>query len=61
MVTGVFTRGKVLLFETGVHWNAKKALKWFDFSLKFDTSLLLIKMGRINGIFFPESFQYRPV
>ena len=49
------------MFETGVHWNAKKTLKWFDFSLKFDTSLLLIKMGRINGIFFPESFQYRPV
>ena len=53
LVTGVVTRGKVLLFETGVHWDAKKALKWFAFSLKFDTSLLLIKMGGINGIFFP--------
>ena len=53
MVIGVVTRGKVLLFEIGVHWDSKKALKWFAFSLKFDTSLLLIKMGVINGIFFP--------
>ena len=53
LVIGVVTRGKVLFFGTGVHWDAKKALKWFAFSLKFDTSLLLIKMGRINGIFFP--------
>ena len=43
--------GKVLFFEIGVHWDVKKALKWFAFSLKFDTSLLLIKMGGINGIF----------
>ena len=53
LVTGVVTRGKVLLFETGVHWDAKNALKWFSFPLKFDTSLLLIKMEGINGIFFP--------
>ena len=25
LVTGVVTRGKVLFFETGVHWDAKKA------------------------------------
>ena len=43
--------GKVLFFEIDVHWDVKKALKWFAFSLKFDTSLLLIKMGGINGIF----------
>ena len=30
LVTGVVTRGKVLLFENGVHWDEKKALKWFD-------------------------------
>ena len=36
LVIGVVTRGKVLLFETGLHWDAKKALKWFAFSLKFD-------------------------
>ena len=28
LVTGVGTRGKVLLFQICVHWNAKKALKW---------------------------------
>ena len=53
LVTGVVTRGKVLLFETGVHWDAKKKLKWFAFSLKFDINLLLIKMGGINLISFP--------
>ena len=35
----------MLLFETGVHWDAKKELKWFAFSLKFDIGLFLIKMG----------------
>ena len=45
--------GKVLVFEIGAHWDAKKALKWLAFSLKFDINLLLIKMGSINGIFFP--------
>ena len=53
LVIGVVTRDKVLFSGTGVHWDAKKALKWFAFSLKFDTSLLLIKMGGINEIFFP--------
>ena len=53
LVTGVVTRVKVPLFETGVHWDTNKALKWFAFSLKFDIDLLLIKMGGINGIFFP--------
>ena len=43
--------GKVLFFEIGVHWDVKKTPKWFAFSLKFDISLLLIKMGGINGIF----------
>ena len=50
LVTGVVTRGRVLLFETGVHWDGRKALKWFAFSLKFDISLLLIKVGGINGV-----------
>ena len=58
----VVTRRKVLLFENGVNWDSKNALKWFDFTLKFDISLLLIKMKGINGIFsIIESFQYRPV
>ena len=34
LVIAVVTKGKVLWFETGVHWNAKKTLKWFAFSLK---------------------------
>ena len=53
LVIGIVTRGKVLLFGTGVHWDAKKSMKLFAFSLKFDASLLLIKMEGINGIFFP--------
>ena len=32
----------MLLFETGVHWDAKQALKWFAFFLKFDISLKFI-------------------
>ena len=55
LVTGVVTRGKVILFEIGVHWDAKKALKWFAFSLKFDVSLKLIKTGGIMRF----SFHYR--
>ena len=42
--------GRPLSLEIGVYWDAKKSLKWFAFSLKFDISLLLTK---INGIFFP--------
>ena len=45
----------MLLLETGVHWDTKKALKWFAFSLKFEISLLLIKMGGIEEF----SFHYR--
>ena len=52
-VIGVVTRSKVLLFEIGVYWYAKKALQWFAFPLKFDIILLLVKMGGINGIFLP--------
>ena len=44
LVKGVVTRGKVLLFETGVPWDPKKTLEWLAFSLEFDISLLLIKM-----------------
>ena len=36
LVTGVVTSSRVLSFEMSVHWVAKRALKWFDFSLKFD-------------------------
>ena len=53
LVAGVITGDNIISLETGVHWDAKKALKWFAFSLKFDKDLLLIKMGGINGIFFP--------
>ena len=38
LVTGVVTRGEVLLFEIGVYWDAKKALKLVAFSLTFDVS-----------------------
>ena len=57
--TELLVLGRALSLETGVHWDTKKALKWFAFSLKFDISLLLTKIGGINGIFFPlyiESF-----
>ena len=36
-----------------MHWDVKNALKWFSFPSKFDISLLLIKMGGINGVVFP--------
>ena len=48
-----FVLGGALSLQTGVHWDVKKALKWFAFPLKFDISLLLTKIGGINGIFFP--------
>ena len=51
--TELVVLGRALSLETGVHWDAKKALKWFAFSLKFDISLLLTKIGGINEIFFP--------
>ena len=51
--TELVVLGRALSLETAVHWDAKKALKWFAFSLKFDISLLLTKIGGINGIFFP--------
>ena len=57
--TELVVLGRALSLETAVHWDAKKALKWFAFSLKFNISLLLTKIGGINGIFFPlyiESF-----
>ena len=57
--TELLVLGRALSLETGVHWDTKKVLKWFAFSLKFDISLLLTKIGGINGIFFPlyiESF-----
>ena len=52
-MTGVTSRSKVLSFEIGVHWDVKKGLKRFAFFLKFDISLLLIKMGGVNGMLFP--------
>ena len=47
--------GRALPLETGVHWDAKKALQWFAFSLKFDISLLSTKIGVLMGF----SFHYR--
>ena len=47
-----YYKGKVLSLEIGVHGDAKEALKWFAFSLKFNISLL-IKIGGVNGMFFP--------
>ena len=51
--TELFVLGRALSLKTGVHRDAKKALKWFGFSLKFDISMLLTKIGGINGIFCP--------
>ena len=51
--TEVAVLGRALSLETGVHLDAKKVLKWVVLSLKFDISLLLTKIGGINGIFFP--------
>ena len=43
LVKGDVTRGKMLLFETGVdYWDEKKTLKWFASSSKFDISLFLL-------------------
>ena len=44
---------RALSSEIGMQWDGKKVLKWYAFSLKFDISLLLTKMGWINGIFCP--------
>ena len=44
--------GRTLSLKTGVHWDAKKALKWFAFSVKFDMSLLLTMMGEWVGFSF---------
>ena len=46
--------GRALSFEIGVHWDAKNSVKQFAFSLRYDISLLLTKIGGINGIFFPS-------
>ena len=37
-----------------VQWEAKKQLKWFAFSSKFETSLLLIKSGGMTESFLPS-------
>ena len=37
----------------GYSTRQKKALKWFVFVLKFETSLLFIKSGGMTGIFLP--------
>ena len=34
LVTEVVTKGKVLLFETGVHWDAKKDIEMICFLFK---------------------------
>ena len=52
-----FVLGRALSLQTGVHWDPTKALKWFAFPLKFDISLLLIKIGGINVMGF--SFHYK--
>ena len=51
--TEIAVLGRALSLETGVHLDAKKVLKWVVLSLIFDISLLLTKIGGINGIFFP--------
>ena len=62
LITRFVTWGKVLSFEINVHWDAKKALKQFAFSLKFDTCFLLIKMGDIIAFFsIIEGFHYGSV
>ena len=51
----LFVLGRALSLETGVHWDANKALKWFPFPLKFDISLLLTKIEELMGF----SFHYK--
>ena len=41
-----------LTLETEFDVLGKALLKWFAFYLKFDISMLLTKIGGINGIFF---------
>ena len=54
--TELVVLGGALSSETGVYWDAKKALKWFVFSLKFDISLLMTgRAEELMGI----SFHYR--
>ena len=51
-VIKVWVSGMLLLLSNGVQWKAKKQLKWFAFSLKFETSLLFIKSWEMTTIFY---------
>ena len=62
LATQGITRVNVLTREIGVHWNAKKTLKWFAFSLlKFDISLVYLKVYNNNLAFFLISFLTIPL
>ena len=43
--------GSWLLLINGVHWEAKYALKSSPFSVKFETTFSLTKIGCLMGIF----------
>ena len=47
--TELVVLGRALSLETAVYWDAKKALKWFAFSLEYDISLLLTKSKGLMG------------
>ena len=55
-VLKVWVSGILLLVTNEVQWEAKKQLKWFAFSLKFETSLLIIKSGGMTGFFYHYKF-----
>ena len=45
--------GKTLSFSNGVHFQAKKLLKWSDILLKSASNLLFIISSGISGTFLP--------
>ena len=47
--------GKTLSFFDGVHFEAKKLLKWSAFLLKSASNLLFVTSGGISGTFLPLS------
>ena len=45
--------GKTLFYSKGVHFEAKKFLKWSAFLLKSGSKFLFITSGGISGTLFP--------
>ena len=53
LVLKIFLEGNILLLLISVHWEAKKSLKRFAFSVKSDTILLCTKREGIKGTLLP--------